>query len=190
MRSTGNRLSQSRHRLAWMKLLYQETRNALSTRVRDLQQLANPRRANGARPGLEHCSQRLSLRPLCSRRQRRQGLVRPGPMEPDTNKRQPCQIGLALAAWGNEPLISLRHPARLPGLPLSPGNVQRTIVGRLCQPGGLAASSRRDRVLPAPSASPGSRRTGNGASAEGLAPRGEGPVFRPSPSFLTGWSSR
>lgn len=37
--------------------------------------------------------------------------------------------------------------------------------------------------MPAPSASPGSRRAGNGASAEGLAPSCEAPVFRPSPVF-------
>lgn len=55
--------------------------------AKDVHQLANPRHANGARPGLEHCSQRFSLRPLPSLPSRTQGLVRPGPMEPDTNKR-------------------------------------------------------------------------------------------------------
>lgn len=59
-------------------------------------------------------SRTLSLPSLPSRTQ---GLVRPGPMEPDTNKRQPCQIGLALAAWGNGPLISL---VILPGCPVYP----------------------------------------------------------------------
>lgn len=84
---------------------------------------------------------------------------------------------------GEPSLDLLRHPARLADLPLSPDNVERTIVGRLCQPGGLAASSRRDRVLPAPSASPGSRRLGNGASAEGLAPRMRGSSFLPLTVF-------
>lgn len=175
-----------------MKLLHQETRNTLSTRpeMHSSSQIRGVRTALG--PDLSTIAPlpSLPLRPLPSLPSGTQGLVRPGPMEPHTDKRQPCQIGLAVAAWGNGPLIFLRHAARLPGLPLSPDNVERAIVGRLCQAARLAASSRRDRVLPAPSASPGSRRNGNGASAEGLAPSCEGPVFLHSPSFLTGCSSR
>jgi hypothetical protein len=71
-------------------------------------------------PDLSTTRRPLSLQPWASlglagpsQASRTQGLVRPGPI----NKRQPCQIGLAAAAWGNGPLISF---VILPGCPAYP----------------------------------------------------------------------
>lgn len=169
-----------------MKLLHQESRNALSTQARGAQQLANPRRANGARPGLGH----LALPSLPSR------TTGSGPAWSDGTRHEQATTmpnWLGGCRVGEPSLDFLRHPARLRGLPLSPGPLQRRADNRrplvpAWPPGSLLAPG--SCVVPAPTASPGSRRNGNGASAEGLAPRCEGPVFRPSPSFLTGWSSR
>ena len=158
--------------------------------AREVQQLANPRRANGARPGLEHhlC---LSFFPLPSRTQ---GLVRPGPMEPDTNKRQPCQIGLAVAAWGNRPLISFVILPRLPGLPLSPGwLLQRRADNRrplvpAWPPGSAFRARDRGCQRPVPRLVPAVEETAR--ARKGSPPDGWLQFSLHSPSFLTGWSSR
>lgn len=111
-----------------------------------MQQLANPRRANGARPGLGHLSHPFSAFSAFSN-------TGSGPAWSDGTRHEQATTmpnWLGARRVGERSLDFLRHPARLPGLPLSTYNVERAIVGRFCQPGRLAASSRRDRVCQRP----------------------------------------
>lgn len=181
----------------WMKLLKQESRNALSTRPEmcTSSQIRGVRTALGpdlttTRSPLSAATWALSAFSAFSAFSN----TGSGPAWSDVQATtMPNWLGAGRV--GERSLDFLRHPARLPGLPLSPRNVERTIVGHLVPawpPGqplcpGIVCSRRS-------TASSGSRRNGNGASAGGTRPSScpvwPAPVFLHSPSFLTGCSSR